>query len=112
MAKSSNPFSGEIPSWLSTAYSNLIELDLSTNNLSSIVPSGFGACSFLGLLFFFLVVVGVLGGVGWWVGLILGRWVGSGGWAWMKSDWTEDIDSAFSVDFCSGLLDRKKSDRR
>ena len=53
MAKSSNPFGGEIPSWLSTAYSNLIQLDLSTNNLSSIVPSGFDACSFLGLLFFF-----------------------------------------------------------
>ena len=50
--------------------------------------------------------------VGWWVGLILGRWLGSGGWAWMKSDWTEDIDSTFSFNFCSGLLDRTKSDQR
>ena len=84
MAKSSNSFSGEILSWLSIAYSNLIELDLSTNNLSS--------CSFLGLIFFFFfcfVVVVVVGGGGggggcWgvyggWV-LILGRWVRSGGW--------------------------------
>ena len=58
------------------------------------------------------MVVGVFVVVGWGVGLILGRWVGSGGWAWMKSDWMEDIDSAFSVDFCCGILDRTKSDRR
>ena len=63
MAKSNNLFGGEIPSWLSTTYSDLIELDLSTNNLSSIVPSGFGACSFLGLLFFFSWwLLGVCGG--------------------------------------------------
>ena len=58
------------------------------------------------------MVAGVHVVMGWWVGLILGRWLGSGGWAWMKSDWTKDIDLAFSVDFCFGLLDRTKSDRR
>ena len=111
MAKSSNPFDGEIPSWLSITYSNLIELDLSTNNLSSTVLSGFNACSFLGLLFFFFFFGGCWGvccggGVGgflFWVG----GWGVVAGWAW-----TKDIDLTFSVDFCSGLLDRKKSDRR
>ncbi|KAL4644115.1 hypothetical protein ACB092_02G140600 [Castanea dentata] len=42
-----NELHGEIPPWLSTACSNLIQLDLSTNNLSGTVPSGFGACSSL-----------------------------------------------------------------
>ena len=33
-------------------------------------------------------------------------------WAWTKSDWTEDINLAFLVDFCFGLLDWTKSNRR
>ena len=74
---------------------------------------------FFGVAVFFLVVAGVHVVMGWWVGFDFGQmgweqWLGwwLAGWAWTKSDQTEDIESAFSVDFCSGLLDRTKSDRQ
>ncbi|XVF15025.1 hypothetical protein REPUB_Repub09cG0113900 [Reevesia pubescens] len=42
-----NKFQGEIPLYLTEACSGLIELDLSSNNLSGMIPSGFGSCSIL-----------------------------------------------------------------
>ncbi|XVF17110.1 hypothetical protein REPUB_Repub10bG0090400 [Reevesia pubescens] len=42
-----NMFQGEIPLHLTEACSGLVELDLSSNNLSGMIPSGFGSCSFL-----------------------------------------------------------------
>lgn len=45
-----NDFHGEIPSHLSDLCSTLVELDLSSNNLSGTVPDSFGACSSLQLV--------------------------------------------------------------
>ncbi|XP_017985424.1 PREDICTED: protein BRASSINOSTEROID INSENSITIVE 1 [Theobroma cacao] len=42
-----NKFQGEIPLYLTEACSGLVELDLSSNNLSGTIPSGFGSCSSL-----------------------------------------------------------------
>lgn len=44
-----NKFQGEIPEWLASACtsSGLVELDLSSNNLSGTVPSGLSACASL-----------------------------------------------------------------
>jgi protein brassinosteroid insensitive 1 len=47
LSLANNHFYGEIPTWLSTACSSLIELDVSVNNLSGTVPSVFSACSYL-----------------------------------------------------------------
>ncbi|MBA0823487.1 hypothetical protein Goarm_020217 [Gossypium armourianum] len=40
-----NKFEGEIPVYLTEGCSGLVELDLSSNKLSGMVPSGFGSCS-------------------------------------------------------------------
>ncbi|XP_022773849.1 protein BRASSINOSTEROID INSENSITIVE 1-like [Durio zibethinus] len=42
-----NKFQGEIPLYLTEACSGLVELDLSSNNLSGMIPSGFGSCTSL-----------------------------------------------------------------
>ncbi|XVE86635.1 hypothetical protein DITRI_Ditri18aG0050200 [Diplodiscus trichospermus] len=42
-----NKFQGEIPVYLTEACSGLVELDVSSNNLSGVIPSGFGSCSSL-----------------------------------------------------------------
>ncbi|XP_022740193.1 protein BRASSINOSTEROID INSENSITIVE 1 isoform X2 [Durio zibethinus] len=42
-----NKFQGEIPLYLTQACSSLVDLDLSSNNLSGMIPSGFGSCSSL-----------------------------------------------------------------
>ncbi|KAK8587649.1 hypothetical protein V6N12_022133 [Hibiscus sabdariffa] len=42
-----NNFQGEIPLNLTQACSSLVELDLSYNNLSGLIPSSFGSCSSL-----------------------------------------------------------------
>ncbi|XVF58681.1 hypothetical protein PTKIN_Ptkin07bG0085200 [Pterospermum kingtungense] len=42
-----NKFEGEIPVYLTEACSGLVELDLSSNNLSGTIPSGFASCSSL-----------------------------------------------------------------
>ncbi|GMY11218.1 protein BRASSINOSTEROID INSENSITIVE 1 [Fagus crenata] len=47
LSLANNHFHGEIPTWLSTACSSLIELDVSVNNLSGTVPSVFSTCSYL-----------------------------------------------------------------
>ncbi|PPD84406.1 hypothetical protein GOBAR_DD18646 [Gossypium barbadense] len=42
-----NDFQGEIPQYLTQACSYLVELDLSFNNLSGLIPSGFASCTSL-----------------------------------------------------------------
>ncbi|GLU20336.1 hypothetical protein SLE2022_365430 [Rubroshorea leprosula] len=44
---SGNHFQGEIPLHLTDFCSNLVRLDLSSNNLTGTIPSGFGSCSSL-----------------------------------------------------------------
>ncbi|GKV47522.1 hypothetical protein SLEP1_g54420 [Rubroshorea leprosula] len=44
---SRNHFIGEIPLHLTDFCSSLVELDLSSNNLTGTIPNGFGSCSFL-----------------------------------------------------------------
>ncbi|GMI67868.1 BR INSENSITIVE 1, BRASSINOSTEROID INSENSITIVE 1, DWARF 2, CABBAGE 2 [Hibiscus trionum] len=40
-----NKFQGQVPLYLTEACSSLVELDLSSNNLSGTIPSGFASCS-------------------------------------------------------------------
>ncbi|KAG8497266.1 hypothetical protein CXB51_008471 [Gossypium anomalum] len=42
-----NKFQGQIPLYLTEACATLVELDLSSNNLSGMIPSGFASCSSL-----------------------------------------------------------------
>ncbi|KAL4360532.1 hypothetical protein GQ457_04G034520 [Hibiscus cannabinus] len=42
-----NNFQGEIPLHLTQACSSLVQMDLSYNNLSGLIPSGFGSCTSL-----------------------------------------------------------------
>ncbi|KAE8725438.1 Protein BRASSINOSTEROID INSENSITIVE 1 [Hibiscus syriacus] len=43
-----NKFQGQVPLYVTEACSSLVELDLSSNNLSGMIPTGFASCSSLG----------------------------------------------------------------